>query len=298
VSQVDRDTSIGRATVRQVCAAFRISRQAYYQALRSPLSNEPANDEPVGRRSGPWVSDDELIERIPGVVENNPGWGSRKVWASLTRQGLTVSRRRVWKRMQALGLLLPAPQHLPRERRGKVTVPDSNRLWGTDLTTIYTREDGLVAVVPVIDFGDRFVLSCQVMKSQESWSVLAPTEAALQHEFGRPSCVPDGLEWRTDHGPQFVGGDSELLVRRWGIDHTLAPVGRPTGNAVTERFILTLKTELLWARDWDSLAEVERAVAEWLPRYNHERPHQALGWRTPAERRAHNLNARSSDRAA
>lgn len=151
--------------------------------------------------------------------------------------------------------------------------------------------------MPVIDFGDRFVLACQVMKSQESWSVLVPTEAALRHEFKQPSCVPDGLEWRTDHGPQFIGGDSELLVRRWGIDHTLAPVGRPTGNAITERFILTLKTELLWARDWDSLAEVERAIAEWLPRYNHERPHQALGWRTPAEQRAHNLSC-PGDRAA
>ena len=176
---MDRDTSIGRATVRQVCAAFRISRQAYYQALRSPVPREPANDESTRRRRGPWVSDDELVERIPGIVESNPGWGSRKVWASLTRRGLGVSRRRVWKRMQAMGLLLPAPQHLPRERRGKVAVPDSNRLWGTDLTTIYTREDGLVAIVPVIDFGDRFVLECQVMKSQESWSVLAPTEAAL-----------------------------------------------------------------------------------------------------------------------
>jgi putative transposase len=67
-------------------------------------------------------------------------------------------------------------------------------------------------------------------------------------------------------------------------------VGRPTGNAVAERFIQTLKVELIWTRDWETIAELREAITMWLDEYNHRRPHQALGWETPAERRAQNLS--------
>ena len=63
----------------------------------------------------------------------------------------------------------------------------------------------------------------------------------------------------------------------------------PTGNAVAERFIETLNVELTWTRDWESIEELREAVREWLRSYNYERPHQALGWMTPAEKREENL---------
>jgi len=90
---------------------------------------------------------------------------------------------------------------------------------------------------------------------------------------------------RTDHGPQYTGEDCEQLCWRWQLEHTFAPIGRPTGNAVVERFILTLKTELIWTQDWDSLEELEAAIRAWSQVYNYKRPHQSLSWQTPAERR-------------
>lgn len=45
------------------------------------------------------------------------------------------------------------------------------------------------------------------------------------------------------------------------------PVGRPTGNAVVERFIRTLEEELIWLRDWDSADELRAAIATWLHHY-------------------------------
>ena len=56
-----------------------------------------------------------------------------------------------------------------------------------------------------------------------------------------------------------------------------------------KRFIETLKVELIWTRDWLSIEELRQAIQAWLKKYNHERPHQALDYETPAERRAHNL---------
>jgi putative transposase len=101
--------------------------------------------------------------------------------------------------------------------------------------------------------------------------------------------VPDGLELRTDHGPQYTGDDAHKLCTAWHVDHTFAPVGRPTGNAPAERFIETMKIEVIWTQDWDTSDELDAALQAWLVKYNHERPHQSLGWLTPAEKRALNL---------
>lgn len=273
--------------MRQLCTSFGVSRQAFYAAAAPKPRCQPAT--PTAR---PWASAEELEPAIRRVVEEHPAWGVRKVWATLRRQQLRVSCKRVWAMMKHLGLVLPAAERHDAPRFGHVATVESNRRWATDLTTVWTRHDGVVAIVPVIDCGDRFTLECHVTKSQESSPVLSPVARAAEAEFGEPSAVPAGLELRSDHGPQFTGRDCEALCDVWQLEHTFAPVGRPTGNAVVERFILTLKIELVWTRDWDSLVELRDEVARWLTEYNERRPHQALGWKTPAEQRALNLGDR------
>lgn len=280
-------TSRGKATVGHVCEAFGISRQAYYAARKAPAVK--TSDRRPERR-GPWVADATLCAQIRDVVAEFPAWGVRKVWAYLRRLGTIVSRKRVWKRMRAMGLTLPpVSERAPEVPRGQVAVPDSNRRWATDLTTVWTVEDGTLALVPVIDCGDRVVFEIEVTKSQESPAVLGPVERSLEAAFGSPGGVPDGLELRSDHGPQYTGSDCEELCRDWRVDHTFAPVGRPTGNAVAERFIQTLKVELIWTRDWRSAEELREAIEQWLQICNEVRPHEALDWMTPAEKRADNL---------
>jgi len=284
---MSRETSRGKACVRQLCKAFGVSPQAYYRSKQRPVRE----GEQRRRRQGPWASASELEVGIERVVESHPGWGVRKVWAYLRREGLIASRKRIWAVMRAKGWVLP-PMREPKEsaRGGQVVVAESNRRWATDLTTAWTRKDGVAAILPVVDCGDRYVLACEVSKSQEAPVVLFPVDKALRAEFGTPRGVPWGLELRSDHGPQYTGSDCEALCHYWGIEHTLAPVGRPTGNAVAERLIQTLKVELIWTRDWETIAELREAISVWMEQYNHLRPHQALDWETPAERRAKNLD--------
>jgi putative transposase len=293
---MSRETSRGTVPVRLLCETFRLSRQAYYAALKAPAP--PAAERPRKEREGDWATAAELEAGVRRVVKEFAGWGVRKVWAYLRREGVVASHKRVWAMMNALGLVLPPPSERdPDAPRGQVVAATSDRRWATDLTTTWTKKDGVVAIVPVVDCGDRVALECEVTKSQESPAVLAPTERALRAAFGAAENVPDSLELRSDHGPQFTGADCEKLTKAWRLDHTLAPVGRPTGNAVVERFIQTLKVELLWTRDWDSIEELRAAVAAWLHVYNTKRPHQALGWQTPAERRAQNLASALADAA-
>lgn len=218
-------TARGKATVGQVCEAFGISRQAYYAARKAPA--EKATRRRPERR-GAWVADATLCERIRALVAEFPAWGVRKIWARLRSLGTRVSRKRVWLRMRAMGLTLPpVSERTPDAPRGQVAVPESNRRWATDLTTVWTAEDGTLALVPVIDCGDRVVFEIAVTKSQESPAVLGPVERSFEAAFGSPAGVPFGLELRSDHGSQYTGSDCERLCRQWRVDHTFAPVGRP-----------------------------------------------------------------------
>ena len=284
---MSRATAAGRATVRRLCRAFAISRQAYYAAQRAPAAGARVVRLAVRPDVTPAAT---VVVAIKAILAVEAAWGVRKVWAALRRRGLRVSRRRVWALMHAQGLVLA------RERepggpppRGHVVVPDPNRRWATDLTTVWTRREGWVAVVPTIDCGCRSVLALDVTKDQSAPAVLRAIDTLLGAQFGTAGAVPEGLELGTDHGPQYTGQDCADLVARWGLVHTLAPVGRPTGNAVVERVIRTMKEECVWLQDWESAAELRAALTAWQRRYNETRPHQALGWQTPAERRAAKL---------
>jgi putative transposase len=282
---MSRETSAGVATVTQLCEAFGISRQAYY-AAKKPQS---AAKVVAIRRAPKHTSSEVVLSAIREVIKAEPAWGVRKVWATLKRQGLKVSRKRVHALMRANNLVLARDREPGETTRGHVVVPEPNRRFGGDLTTVWTKEEGWVAVVPTIDCGCRSVLGLTVDKDQHGPAVLASVEEALRQAFGEPKYVPGGVELRTDHGPQYTGADCAALVEKWGLVHTFAPVGRPTGNAVAERVIRTMKEEVIWLRDWKNAAELREALLAWMVRYNAQRPHQALNWKTPAEYRAEKL---------
>jgi putative transposase len=290
---MNRETAAGRATVRLLCRLFAISRQAYYAACRVTARASTVTAKVVRLPTRPGVTAAAVVlAAIREIIALEPAWGVRKVWQALRRRGLRVSRKRVWALMHAEGLVL-APEREPGgpPPRGHVVTPEPNRRWATDLTTVWTRRDGWVAVVPTIDCGCRSVLALAVTKDQSAPAILRSVDDLLVASFATATAVPADLELRTDHGPQYTGQDCADLVARWGLEHTLAPVGRPTGNAVVERVIRTMKEECVWLQDWESAEELATALEAWRRRYNETRPHQALNWQPPAEYRAAHLAA-------
>lgn len=300
-----RGTPAGTITVTALCELLGVSRSGYYAARRASerdrevavatpsgteeRSAEARDDRPPPRGRRPAASVERVVAAVREVVANHPAWGVRKVWATLRRDGLVVARKRVWALMKREGLLFRAPREAVEAPRGHVWVPEPNRRFATDLTLVWTRREGWVAVAPTIDCGCRSVLGLVVSRSQEARVVLASVDQALEAAFGAPSGVPEGVELRTDYGSQYTGGDCRALLGRWGVEQTFSPVGRPTGNAVVERLHRTLKEEVIWLQDWEDAAEVERAVRAWVQTYNEARPHQALGWKTPSEYRAERI---------
>jgi putative transposase len=285
---MSRETIAGEATVKLLCATFGLSRQAYYAAKKVPVVIPKVMRLPVRPDIAPAAL---VLEKIRLVIDENPAWGVRKVWATLRREyELKVSKKRVWAIMKANGLVLARDSEPGEPARGHVAVPKPNRRIAADFTTVWTKVDGVVAVVPTIDCGCRSVLGLEVTKDQQAPAILASIDQALVAAFGNPLGVPNDLELRSDHGPQYTGADCAALVKRWGLEHTFAPVGRPTGNAVVERFIRTMKEEVIWLRDWNTAAELREALTTWLVKYHTRRAHQSLGWMTPSEYRAAHLS--------
>jgi hypothetical protein len=229
---MNRETAAGAASVKLLCATFRLSRAAYYAELRRRRGELPAK--PARGGGGQVVAlpkrprhtaSDVVLERIREVLARDTAaaWGVRKVWATLRQEGLRVSRKRVHAIMRAHGLVLAREREPGETPRGHVAVPEPNRRIATDLTTVWTRKDGVVALVPTIDCGDRTAV-IEVTKDQHGPAVLASLEAKLVEAFGSPSGVPDGVELRTDHGPQYTGADCAALCKRWRLFHTYRPL--------------------------------------------------------------------------
>jgi putative transposase len=283
-----RETPDGLASVALLCAAFGISRAAYYAAGKAHAVVAKVLRLPRAPR---FTSAEVVLAAIRAILAREAAWGVRKVWATLRQDGLRVSRRRVWALMQANGLCLARDREPGETTRGHVAVPEPNRRWATDMTTAWTKRDGVVAIVPTIDCGCRSVLGMVVGKSQDAPALLSSVEEALTKTFGTPTAVPLALELRTDHGPQYTGSDCEAMCTEWKLLHTYAPVGRPTGNAVVERVIRTLKEEVVWLRDWENADELRAALEAWVIRDHERRPHQALAYRCPTDFRAERLAA-------
>jgi putative transposase len=288
---MSRQTSRGEAPITLVCEVFKVSRAAFYAANKPISVLRPAPSTPKESRGVPVA---DLLTAIEAIVAEHHAWGVRKVWATLRRRKLRVGCRRVWALMKAKGYVLAGGQpRTPEPKRGQVVVPEPNRRIASDFTTVWTARDGRVAIAITVDCGCRSVLDVTVSKSQASPSMLGSIDRALTHAFGSPHAVPHGVELRTDHGSVYTGADAAAFAKRWGLEQTFAPVGRPTGNAVAERTIRTMKEECIWLEDWESIDAVQAALQRWQRSFNEDRPHQSLNWATPSEFRQARLGLRS-----
>ena len=88
---------------------------------------------------------------------------------------------------------------------------------------------------------------------------------------------------RSDNGLVFTSRNYTRLVRSYGLNQEFITPHSPEQNGMIERVIRTLKEQCVHRHRFESLQHASRTIADWIGFYNHQRPHQALAMRTPAE---------------
>jgi len=277
------DRSYGVLRVTRVWGA---SRAAVYRHRRC--------DEPgPRRRPGPLgpMPDEALVEAIRQLLADSPfhGEGHRKVWARLRFAGIRTSKRRVLRLMREHDLLAPGRvgrAHGPKAHDGTIRTERVDEMWGTDLTATLTGE-GQAAIFITVDHGSTECLGIHAASRATRFEALEPLRQAVRFSFGAfAEGIADGLKVRHDHGSQYVAHDFQRELAFLGIASSPAFVREPEGNGCAERFIRTLKENLLWVRRFDSVEELRQALHAFKDTYNQTWIVQRHGYQTPAAVRA------------
>lgn len=229
----------------------------------------------------------QIEQQILRIKREKPSWGAPKireklrrldisghmpaistVHAVLDRHGLVARRKRRGYKAQGTTLSIP---HQP------------NDLWCADYKGEFMLADKRYCYpLTITDFATRYLISCEALASTKEQFAFAVFERAFK-DFGLPLAI------RTDNGVPFASphalfGLSKLSVwwLRLGIRIERIQPGKPQQNGRHERMHLTLKKETTRPAARNFLQQQGR-FDDFIVGFNHERPHQALGMKYPAE---------------
>jgi len=262
------ERSHGALSVRRQCELLAIARSGVY---RPPVA---VND-----------NDLALMRRIDELFTAWPFLGSRRITAMLRAEGHAVNRKRVRRLMRKMGVAAlgpkprtskPAPGHkiFPYLLRG-LAIERPNQVWCADITYIPIGR-GILYLVAIMDWASRAVLAWRLSNTMDTSFCLNALQEALAR-FGRPEI------FNTDQGSQFTDKDFTSVLCAHGVAISMDGRGRFSDNIFVERLWRSLKYEEVYLRAYESVAEARQGIAAYFNFYNHERLHQALGYRAPRQ---------------
>jgi putative transposase len=203
----------------------------------------------------------------------------------LRLQGCKINRKRVQRLMRIMGLRSIAPQSNTTRRKPEhkvyayllrgieVTVP--NQVWCSDITYI-RMAGGFVYLTAVMDWYSRYVLSWEVSVSLDSHFCISALERALRRH-------DDPAIFNTDQGAQYTSNEFISVLKDHGIKISMDGKGRAIDNIFIERLWRSVKYEEVYLKEYSCVEELRKALKKYFNFYNHYRPHQRFGGRTPGE---------------
>lgn len=232
----------------------------------------------------PSAGEIALKHRIDAIFTAHPFYGSRRITAQLTREDFLVNRKAVQRHMREMGIEAISPNpNLSKPKADHIVYPyllgdivasRPNQIWGIDITYIRLAK-GWLYLVAILDWFSRFVVAWELDQTLELDFVLAAVDRALAQ------ATP--LIWNSDQGSHFTS--SRYLERLTARDVRISMdgKGRALDNVFTERLWRSVKYEEVYLADYESPRAAHSGLAHYFEFYNHQRPHQALAYRTPAE---------------
>jgi len=151
-----------------------------------------------------------------------------------------------------------------------------HQIWQIDITYLRV-EGGFVYFVALIDVYSRMVVSWRLSNDLATDSALDILDDAIS-KYGIPEIV------NSDQGAQFTSSFWVEALAKHHIKISMTGKGRSNDNAYVERLWRTLKYEGIYLHGYNTIKELKRELPNLINWYNFKRPHQALGYLTPAEK--------------
>lgn len=254
-------------SVRRQCELLNLNRSSYYFTPATESAENLA-----------------LMRQIDELHLKHPFYGSRKLAYVLGTPKVDVNRKRVQRLMRVMGIeaVYCKPRTTQRDETHKsypyllrnLEIVRPNQVWSADITYV-PMPRGFMYLVAVIDWYSRHVLSWRLSNTLDGGFCVEAIEAA------RRRALPE--IFNSDQGVQFT---SQALVSRWeswGVAISMDGRGRALDNVFIERLWRSVKYESIYLHEFATVSALDRGLKEYFHFYCHERPHQALGYRTPAE---------------
>ena len=213
----------------------------------------------------------------------HPFYGTRRRVVFLSKAGHPVNRKRVQRLMREMGLagMAPSPNTSRKHPEHKVypyllrgvPIVRPNQVWSTDITYIRLAH-GFVYLVAIIDGYSRRVLSWRISNSMEAVFCVDCLEDALRMH-GKPEI------FNSAQGAQFTSAAFTGVLEREKIVISMDGRGRVFDNIFVERLWRNVKYEDVYLKGYATIGELMLGLTQYFVFYNGERPHQALGDRTP-----------------
>ena len=260
-----------------ICRLLEVSKSGYYDWKKRPKSQRRIDNEVL------------LIEIRRVFVENDENYGSPRVWDASKKGNIPCCENRVARIMRSNGLAAiqrrkfkattdskhnwpVAPNLLER----KFSIDESNKIWVTDITYVWTWE-GWLYLSFVLDLYSRGVVGLAM--SERITDDL--TQSALNQALGRRN-PHAGLIHHSDRGSQYASGDYQALLKKHEITPSMSRKGDCWDNAVVESFVHTLKVEKIHRYRFKTRDEAKSKIFEYIEMYyNRKRTHSSLGYKSP-----------------
>lgn len=262
-----------------LCQALGVSRSGYYDWKDRPPSKKAREDA-------------TLTEKIREVHDRSKGtYGYPRVHAELRALGVRCSRKRVARLMRKNGLtgcMRGRKKHTTRHDRYATPAPDllrrnfaaaaPDKVWTADITYVHTQE-GFLYLAFILDVYSRRVVGWSMATHLRTELVVDALEMALWRR--RPNA---GLIHHTDRGAQYTALSFGKRLEEAGIVPSMGRAGSALDNAISESFVASLKTELLYRHRFLTREAARTAVFDYIEGfYNRVRRHSSLGYLSPSD---------------
>jgi len=213
------------------------------------------------------------------MADKRPTDGFWKMYFRIRREGLSWNHKRIHRvyKLLKLNMKRKVKRRLPaRILHPLEAVQQINVSWSMDFMSDALQSGRKLRTFNLIDDFNREALAIEIDTSLPAERIIRVLEQVISWR-GKPKRI------RVDNGPEFISIKLALWCEERGIQLQFIQPGKPTQNAYIERFNGSYRRDVLDAYLFESIAQVRMLTEEFIEDYNNERPHDALGGRSPAD---------------